>query len=341
MSLALLLCSAFTPQAAAETAEGGANVSTPSSASMSIYLSKAGSGAVLPPSVDDAEAFCALALGCKDVPLVPPAQDFPGCVRALLDQLSSPAALNASVAIRECGLNATSCSRLRQCALKGAAPNICEGVALESKEPIGKCDLEARAVTCWRGKVLGVRNCGLADELCVVKEGRAECALPGPCPPGAKAEWTCAGTRMVKCQESRFLSVDCRVLNLACTDSVDTTGRHQVGCAPSMAPTCKDSKIACKEANAVGCVLGKTVSVECGDQGMTCADPSKAPGYRTAGACEMPQGQPACDPSTFPAKCDGSSIRYCSFGTVRSYPCKSTGATRCATDKGIGPRCVQ
>src|SRR4051812_8613510 len=56
-------------------------------ASPSPYLIKAGPGTVLPPSVDDAEAFCALALACLDIAMYPPAPDFQGCVNALMNQL--------------------------------------------------------------------------------------------------------------------------------------------------------------------------------------------------------------------------------------------------------------
>ena len=93
---------------------------------------------------------CALALACKDVPMYPPEPEFQKCVKTIMAQLSGPDALTASLSIRECGLSATSCTKLRQCALKGAAATACDGVALESDTPIGKCDMDARAITCWR-----------------------------------------------------------------------------------------------------------------------------------------------------------------------------------------------
>ncbi len=306
----------------------------------SVFLLKAGAGSVLPPSIEDAEAFCALVLACRDVPMFPPAADFQACVHALMEQLSSPGALNTSVSIRECGLSATSCKTLRSCALKGAAATICDNVALESDKPIGKCDLDARAITCWRGKVLGVRNCGIADELCVVKEGKAECALPGVCPPNVKAEWSCSGTRMVKCQDGKFVSIDCKVLNLACVSAKDDKGTPVVGCAPANTPSCKDTKIKCEAGNAVGCVYGKEVKVACSESGMTCADPSKPPTDRTVGVCEAPAGTKGCDPKKFEPKCSGAAIEYCANGTLRSYPCKSIGASKCVADKTTGPRCT-
>jgi len=316
---------------------GAADAATP----MSVYIAKAASGSVLPPSIEDAEAFCALVLACRDVPMYPPAPDFTGCVHTLMEQLSSPGALNTSLAIRECGLSATSCSRLRTCALKGASDKICDGIATDSKEPIGKCDFDARAITCWRGKVMGVRNCGIADELCVVKDGKAECALAGACPASATAEWKCAGTRMVKCQDNKFLSIDCKVLNLTCATALDSNGKNAVGCAPITSAACKTSdKVTCSGSNAVSCVLGKEVKVACAEQGMTCADPTKAATERSVGVCEMPVGDKPCDPKKFEAKCDGSQIKYCSHGSIRSYSCKSIGASKCVSDKGTGPRCT-
>ncbi|GAC1351780.1 MAG: hypothetical protein NVSMB1_08120 [Polyangiales bacterium] len=330
------------PTSPVGAASPDASVSSDAGPPTSIYLSRAQSGVVLPPSIEDAEAFCALVLACRDVPMFPPANDFTGCVHALMNQLSSPSALTSSVSIRECGLSATSCRSLRACALKGASEKVCDGVALDSKEPIGKCDLDARAVTCWRGKVLGVRNCGLADELCVVKDGKSECALAGACPPSAKADWACAGSRMVKCQDNKFLSIDCKVLSLSCVSALDASGKQAVGCAPATTSSCKSSeKVTCAADNgsAVSCLLGKEVRVACSDQGMSCTESAKA-GDRQAGVCEIPAGSKPCEVKKFESKCDGSTIKYCSHGSVRTYSCKSIGASKCVMDKGSGPRCT-
>jgi hypothetical protein len=338
MTFALAL--AVSPEAIVNAAPAAsASASTSSTAPpQSVYISRAGAGVILPPSIDDAEAFCALVLACRDVPMYPPAPDFQGCVRALMSQLTGPDALTASLSIRECGLSATSCSKLRQCALKGANATACDGVALEGDKPIGKCDMDARAITCWRGKVLGVRNCGLADELCVAKGGKAECALAGACPANAKDEWTCAGNRMVKCQDNKFLSIDCNVLNLSCV-----TDNGKANCAPAKTAACKGNAISCKGTDSVACVNGKEVKVDCGQQGMSCHDPSKTADDRTVGLCEMPaptKKEDACDPAKFESKCDGATIKYCASGTIHSYQCKSIGATKCVMDKGTGPRCT-
>lgn len=345
MTLAFAMVS---PESIVNAAPAGSTApvasATASAAPQSVYISRAGAGVVLPPSLDDAEAFCALALACKDVPMYPPEPEFQKCVKTIMAQLSGPDALTASLSIRECGLSATSCTKLRQCALKGAAATACDGVALESDTPIGKCDMDARAITCWRGKVLGVRNCGLADELCVAKGGKADCALVGACPANAKADWTCAGNRMVKCQDNKFLSIDCSVLNLTC---VSADGK--AACAPAKTPACKAgaNTSSCKGTDALACVNGKELKVDCGQQGMGCHDPTKAADERTVGLCEMPaptEKKDACDPAKFESKCEGSAIKYCAAGTIRSYQCKSIGASKCVMDKQstgqVGPRCT-
>jgi hypothetical protein len=332
---------AFSPSSsvvAAPAASGStaASAAPTSSSTQSVYLNRASSGVILAPSVDDVEAFCALVLACRDVPAFPPSPDFQGCVKNLLNQLAGPDALTASITIRDCGLSATSCSKLRQCLLKGADPKSCDGVALESNDIIGKCDLDGRAISCWRGKVQGVRNCGLADELCVAKGGKAECALQGACPATAKAEWTCAGQRMVKCENNKFLSIDCSVLNLGCV--TDKNGK--AACAPTKTATCNTTTTSCKGNDAIACVNGKEVKVDCGQQGYTCHDPTKSADERTAGLCEVPAAKDKCDPASYTASCDGSKIKYCGFGQVRTYECKSIGATKCVMDKGSGPRCT-
>ena len=335
LGVALVIAPSSTVDAASPDA--GATGADAGAVPMSPYLIKAGTGTVLPPSVDDAEAFCALALACLDIAMYPPAPDFQGCVNALMNQLTSPEALNASLSIRECGLRATSCKSLRSCALKGADPTICKDVASDTKEPIGKCDLDGRAVTCWRGKILGVRNCGLANEICVAKGGKAECALAGACPAGVKDSWSCAGTRMVKCENNKFLSIDCSVLNLGCVMDKGTAG-----CAPSTTKVCTSGAVSCSKDNdtAVGCVSGKQVSVACNDQGMKCADPAKPVTDRTVGVCELPVGDKVCDLAKNKAKCKGSTIEYCSHGTTRAFQCKTIGANKCVEDKGSGPRCT-
>ncbi|GAC1542648.1 MAG: hypothetical protein NVS3B10_31260 [Polyangiales bacterium] len=310
------------------------------SASSSPYLIKAGQGAVLPPSVEDAEAFCALALACLDIAMFPPAPDFQGCVNGLMNQLTSPEALNTSLTIRECGLRATSCKTLRTCALKSADPTICKDVAMDTKSPVGKCDMDGRAVQCWRGKVLGVRNCTLANELCVAKGGQAECALAGACPAGVKDTWSCAGTRMVRCQDNKFLSIDCSVLNLSCVNGPGADGKPTVGCAPTSTKSCTKSELTCSGKDAVGCVYGKEVSVACGEQGMKCSDPGKPSNEMTVGVCELPAVDKPCDPKTFKATCKGSAVEYCSHGSLRAFQCKGIGATKCVTDKSSGPRCT-
>lgn len=339
-AVALAILSPTSTVVAAGTDAGAAAIDAGSdAAAMSIYLLKAGTGTVLPPSVDDAEAFCALALACQDVAFYPPAPDFSGCVQALMDELTIPSAINASLAIRDCGLSATSCKRLRACALKGANPADCAGVAMTSAKPIGKCDLDGRAITCWKGKVLGVRDCSLGDEICSVNDGQADCALAGGCPASAKADWTCASTRMVKCQNNNFVSVDCKVMNLACVSGTDASGKAVVGCAPPGGVACKGDKVTCSGTSAIGCVYGKEVKVACGDQGMTCGDPLK-PTDQSVGVCEMPVSGTPCDPKKFTSSCKGSAIEYCSHGMVRSFQCKAIGATKCVLDKGTGPRCT-
>ncbi len=337
MALGLLVGPMSTVEAAGPDAgPAGADAGA---APMSPYLIKAGQGTVLPPSVDDAEAFCALVLGCADISMYPPAPDFGGCVNALMNQLTGPDALTQSLAIRECGLRATSCKGLRACALKGADPGICKDVAMDGKDSVGKCDLDARAVQCWRGKVLGVRNCGLANEICVAKGGKAECALMGACPDSIKdkPDWTCAGSRMVKCDGGKFLSVDCSILNLNCV--LDPKG--VAACAASSGKACTSKDITCAAGDvATGCVAGKQVTVACADQGMKCADPKKPATDSTVGVCEMPPGDKTCDSKTFKSTCKGSGVEYCSHGSTRVFQCKTIGATKCVMDKATGPRCT-
>jgi len=185
-----------------------------------------------------------------------------------------------------------------------------------------------------------VRNCGLANEICVAKSGNAECALAGDCPKGVKDNWSCAGTRMVRCQDNKFLSIDCSVLNLTCVNGPGADGKATVGCAPVSAKSCSKNEISCSGSSAIGCVYGKEVTVSCGEQGMKCADPKKEATDTTVGVCEMPAAEKPCDVKTFKPSCNKASMQYCSHGAVREFNCKTIGANKCVTDKGTGPRCT-
>jgi hypothetical protein len=146
----------------------------------------------------------------------------------------------------------------------------------------------------------------------------------------------------VKCQAGKFVSIDCKVLNLTCNSYTDAKGQSTVGCAPPGGTTCKGDAVTCNGTTAVGCANGKEVKVACGEAGLGCSDPKNAT-ERTVGACELPapkDAKQACDPKKFAAKCDGANMVYCASGTIRSFPCKAIGATKCVSDKGVGPRCT-
>jgi len=288
---------------------------------------------VSPPAIEDIEDMCALLTACDSLPIPPsliPA-DFASCVRSMAQEMTAPSAVSFSLTIRECGLRSNSCGELRACALRGARPDLCVGRGKQTAA--GYCDIDGRAVSCWHERVLAVRDCPRGGEQCSVREGEASCSL-GPCPAdikeGAAPLCSASGTRILRCDKGRLVSLDCSAFGLRCA-----SGPAGPGCAPAT-PACSAGSRRCEGNVAVGCFNGHEVRVDCGGTGLQCA---AGLGSTTVGACaSLPATTGACDPNAA-ARCDGANVKYCFAGKSRSYLCKSLGMSRCMAD-ARGARCA-
>ncbi len=293
-------------------------------------------GEVKPPVLDDVEQMCALFASCEGVPvpqgMIP--QDFPKCVRAMSEELAKPSGIGFSLTIRECGLRANTCAELRTCALRGAKPDACVGRG--GQGVAGFCDGDGRALSCFKDKVLAVRDCPRGGEQCAVRGGDAYCAL-GPCPAeiqeGAAPACSGSGTRILRCEKGKLVSLDCGAFGLKCV-----TSSGAAACAPDTAACAAGagggaSATSCEGNVAIGCHHGREVRVDCAAGGLTCGTASGA----AVGVCTMPPPEKGakCDLSA-PARCEGATIKYCAAGRPRSYPCKAASFNRCVSDaKGV------
>lgn len=285
-----------------------------------------------PPVLDDIEQMCALFGACDGIPvpqgMVP--QDFGRCVRTMSEELTKPSGVAFSLTIRECGLKANTCGELRTCTLRGAKPDACVGRG--GQGVAGFCDIDGRALSCFKDKVLAVRDCPRGGEQCAVRGGDAYCAL-GPCPAdiqeGAPPACSGSGTRILRCEKGKLISLDCAAFGLKCVSS----GGAAV-CAPDSA-ACSGNASTCDGHTAVGCHHGREVRIDCGAGGLACGGAGSA-----VGACTMPPSEKGdkCDPNA-PARCDGATIKYCAAGRPRSFPCKAVSFSRCVAD-GKGARCA-
>ncbi len=300
------------------------------------FVQSAQRGEVIPPDTEDLEHMCALLASCPDLPLPPQLipDDFAKCVRKTADEMASPAAVNFSLTMRECGLRTNSCSELKKCVLRGVKVDACKGRGQSSVA--GLCDSDGRAITCFHERVLAVRDCPRGGELCSVREGQAMCSL-GACTPenkeGASPTCSASGTRILRCEKGRLVSLDCATFGLKCT-----TGTDGAACS-TQTPACTGTGKRCDGPNAVGCFNGHEVKVECSSAGLACNAGGNTPA--SVGVCAAPAlapGATACDPNAA-AKCDGATIKYCFAGKPRSYFCKSLGFNKCVSD-GKGARCV-
>lgn len=336
---ALSLC-ALSAEAQTATAVLGAPGTSDAGAAgpggqLSSFVQAAQRGEVIPPDAEDVEHMCALLASCGDLPLPPQLipDDFAKCVRKTADEMASPGAVNFSLTMRECGLRTNSCSELRKCVLRGVKMDACKGRGTGGTVA-GVCDADGRSITCFKEHILAVRDCQRGGELCSVRDGQATCSL-GPCGDGNKegAAPVCSpsGTRILRCEKGRTVSLDCAAFGLRCS-----TGPDGAACATA-APACQASAKRCEGTNAVGCFNGHEVKVECSAAGMACG--AAGANASVIGACTVPApATGACDPNAA-AKCDGATIKYCFGGKARSYFCKSLGFNKCVTD-AKGARCA-
>jgi hypothetical protein len=199
----------------------------------------------------------------------------------------------------------------------------------------GYCDHDGRAVTCWKERVLAVRDCPRGGEQCAVREGQALCTL-GACTgenkEGSPPTCSASGTRILQCELGKLVSLDCAAFGLRC---IQGGPNNAPGCAPATAPCLANSK-RCDGNVSVGCVHGHEVKVDCATAGLAC---NATPGSVSIGACVAPKADgPSCDPSD-KAKCDGANVKYCYAGKPRSFFCKGLGFNRCVSD-AKGARCA-
>jgi hypothetical protein len=302
-------------------------------ASTAPFVAAARRGEVAVPSLDEVEHMCALLTSCEKLPipstLFP--SDFQACVTKMAEEMASPAAVTFSLTMRECALRADGCTSLRACALHGASGDACKGRGRQGV--VGFCDVDGRALTCWRDEVLAVRDCPRGGEQCIVVDGEATCTL-GQCPANAKEgdrpRCSASGTHLLRCEKGKVMSLDCTPFGLKCS----TTGDGEVGCSTT-GPPCSGATRRCEGNVAVGCLNGHEVRVDCGAAGLQCAP---MPGAVAIGSCVSPRimAEP-CSP-TDRAKCSGSDIEYCYAGRARSYSCRALGFGKCDTGKK-GVRC--
>ena len=194
---------------------GAASSTTSADGGSPSYIIAAGRGLVTPPDIEDVEHMCALLTSCERLPLpsglVP--KDFVSCTKALYAELASSSAVAFSLTLRDCGLRASSCGELRTCALRGAKVDVCTGRGKAG--PVDMCDGDGRAITCNAERVSLVRDCPRGGEQCVVRDGKAVCAL-GACDKDSPPTCSPSGTRVLECNKGKLLSLDCAAFGLRC-----------------------------------------------------------------------------------------------------------------------------
>lgn len=315
------------PEGRAAEGSPGTDAGAPDAASGSTFVANARKGVVVPPDLDDVEHMCALLTGCDRLPLpqgmIP--RDFVACVRQMSDEMASPAAVQFSLTLRECGLGASSCTELRACALRGARADACAGRGRQG--PVSHCDADGRAITCDKEQVQAVRDCPRGGEQCAIKDGQAVCTL-GTCETDTPRACSASGTKILQCDKGKLLSLDCGALGLRCETTADGPG-----CATTSA-ACSGAAKKCDGNAAVTCHNGHEVRVECASGGLVCGGGSASV---AVGACATSAAS-TCDPAAG-ARCDGAILKYCAAGRPRGYFCKSLGLARCVAD-ARGARCA-
>jgi hypothetical protein len=318
----------------AEGAADGAAPGNPDGGPLTTFVAHALRGEYVPPDVDDVEHMCALLTGCGPLPLPPnllPA-DFPSCVKRYTEEMTEVGGIAFSLTMRECGLAANSCASLRSCARRGASPDACAGRGKQGL--VGFCDVDGRALTCWQGQIVAVRDCPRGKEQCLVRDAQATCTL-GSCGAdileGGPARCSGSGTHLLHCEKGKLESLDCAAFGLGCLTESDGTSECATG-----GPVCSSTARRCEGNTSIGCFNGREVRVDCGAANLEC---SLTPGEIAVGACVSPPPTAGrCDPREAP-RCDGASIHYCLAGKPRSYLCGAAGFGKCDSSR-TGPNCA-
>jgi hypothetical protein len=313
----------------AEGTANGAPPTGPDGGALTTFVTHALRGEYVPPDLDEVEHMCALLTGCGTLPLPPNLipTDFPACVKRFTDEMTGVGGIEFSLTMRECGLVANSCAALRSCALRGASPDACAGRGQQGV--VGFCDVDGRALTCWQGQIVAVRDCPRGKEQCLVRDAQATCTL-GPCSAdiqeGDRPRCSGSGTHLLHCEKGKLVSLDCAAFGLQCLTGSDGAS----GCA-TQGPVCTGSGTRCEGNTSIGCFNGREVRVDCAAAKLECA---LTPGGTPVGACVSPSPSAGGCDSRETARCDGASIKYCLAGRSRSYFCKPTGFAKCDNSRG-------
>ncbi len=295
---------------------------------------------VTPPAVEELQYACGLLLSCGSLALPPnvvPA-DFGECVRKLGNDLSSATAISYSLSIRECALAASSCSKLSACLLHGVKPTVCKGRATGATgddKVAGLCDVSGKAVTCYRERVLLVRDCPRGGEECAVRQGDASCTFGACTNEAATPHCTPSQTRVVRCDQGKLVGRDCSLFGLTCAETPK-------GAACTTSATCEGTSRRCENGVAVVCHDGHEVRVDCEAAGLDCeAKPTRAliSSVEKVGECFSRQVNDPCDGAT-KTSCDGSTITSCVRGKKTTFACKAINLSRCE-HSATGVRCAQ
>ncbi len=285
---------------------------------------------VVPPALEEIQYACGLLLSCGSLALPPSVfpTDFGECVRTLGNDLSSAAAINYSLSIRECALGSSSCSKLSACLLRGVKGSACKGRATGDKV-VGLCDVSGQAVTCYRERVLLVRDCPRGGEECAVRQGDATCTFGTCSEQETVPHCTPSQTRLVRCDHGKLIGVDCGLFGLACAETTK-------GAACTTKATCEGSARRCDNGTAVVCRDGHEVRVDCAAANLDC-EPS-SPHAERVGECFVHPAGNSCD-SSGKTTCDGSTISACIRGKKTTFACKAINMSRCE-HSGSGIRCA-
>jgi len=318
-------------------------------------------GAVAAPAFEDIVQACALLVNntCdhqvagvpQPHPVPIPSQyipaSFQACVNKLADELLSPSTVTQTTLLTDCAVNASSCARLRTCALRGADEEACKGRGPDGI--VGFCDRDGRALACWHGHILGVRDCPSESENCQVMpasggpnqpQSQAQCVL-APCSAagmqaGAAPKCSSGNTHVLRCEGGKVTAVNCEQRGLRCFAGVDTNG--EAACATTL-PVCAAGSHRCEGNVSVGCHNGHEVKIDCAraGKGFSCAG---GPGAVAVGSCFFtPPSGSTCNPNDTPTcERNGTDIKFCFKGDPRTHNCGAM-SKRCVSDRTSGAHC--
>lgn len=168
-------------------------------------------------------------------------------------------------------------------------------------------------------------------------------AAPPTLPPpsgcgGITYAGTCSGATLTWCENNQLRTFNCSSTGKVCGWQSDSVGNNCISAPPP--PTNECSSLGylgrCDGSTLRWCEGGTVKSYNCASTGKVCGWQSNTVGYNCLSA---PAGD-TCASLGYIGRCDGSTLKWCQGGVIKTYNCASVGKACGYQNSSIGYNCL-